>query len=268
MICDNVIIEYEKGKNILILTKRINQINTLTSILKDKCPNILAISGQATKEEKQEFDNKIKNLTNKFIIISTGDYLGEGFDLNILDVLFIALPIKWEGLLVQYVGRIERTNTYKKQVTVYDFVDLKIRMFVNMFSIRLKKYKELNYQIEENTKEEILYEIDNYKDILLEDLGLADEVIFIINYGINNIIKELATNVTNLTIITNIDLENINVRVIKKEVKTNVIIIDHKLIWYGEINPFSYNYKDSFSIIRLEDREYADTIIKEVDVFR
>lgn len=268
LICDNVIIEYEKGKNILILTKRINQINTLTSILKDKCPNILAISGQATKEEKQEFDNKIKNLTNKFIIISTGDYLGEGFDLNILDVLFIALPIKWEGLLVQYVGRIERTNTNKKQVTVYDFVDLKIRMFVNMFSIRLKKYKELNYQIEENTKEEILYEIDNYKDILLEDLGLADEVIFIINYGINNIIKELAANVTNLTIITNIDLENINVRVIKKEVKTNVIIIDHKLIWYGEINPFSYNYKDSFSIIRLEDREYADTIIKEVDVFR
>ncbi len=137
-----------------------------------------------------------------------------------------------------------------------------------MFSIRLKKYKELNYQIEENTKEEILYEIDNYKDILLEDLGLADEVIFIINYGINNIIEELAANVTNLTIITNIDLENINVRVIKKEVKTNVIIIDHKLIWHGEINPFSYNYKDSFSIIRLEDREYADTIIKEVDVFR
>ena len=94
-----------------------------------------------------------------------------------------------------------------------------------MFSIRLKKYKELNYQIEENTKEEILYEIDNYKDILLEDLGLADEVIFIINYGINNIIKELATNVTNLTIITNIDLENAKNCNIYLKTSTSFIIV-------------------------------------------
>ena len=99
---------------------------------------------------------------------------------------------------------------------------------------------------------------------------LLISMFFIFNEFINNKNNDVIDNA--LEEINKVEekdsLENINVRVIKKEVKTNVIIIDHKLIWYGEINPFSYNYKDSFSIIRLEDREYADTIIKEVDVFR
>jgi len=42
-----------------------------------------------------------------------------------LDTLFLALPISWRGTLTQYAGRLHRLNAAKKEVIIYDYVDLK-----------------------------------------------------------------------------------------------------------------------------------------------
>ena len=42
------------------------------------------------------------------VILATGRYLGEGFDDERLDTLFLALPISWRGTLTQYAGRLHR----------------------------------------------------------------------------------------------------------------------------------------------------------------
>lgn len=57
------------------------------------------------------------------VILATGKYLGEGFNLPHLDTLFITLPIAWKGVLAQYAGRIQREWSSKTVIQVYDFID-------------------------------------------------------------------------------------------------------------------------------------------------
>lgn len=81
------------------------------------------------------------------VVVATGKYVGEGFDLPRLDTLFLAMPIAWKGSLAQYAGRIHREVEGKKQVTIYDYVDVSLPMLQRMFSKREKGYKAMGYQI-------------------------------------------------------------------------------------------------------------------------
>ena len=39
----------------------------------------------------------------------------------------------WKGLIAQYVGRLHRERTGKKDVVVYDYVDVHVPMFDGMY---------------------------------------------------------------------------------------------------------------------------------------
>ena len=77
--------------------------------------------------------------------MATGRYLGEGFDDERLDTLFLALPISWKGTLSQYAGRLHRAHAGKTEVRVYDYVDAHVPMLKRMFERRLKVYRTLGY---------------------------------------------------------------------------------------------------------------------------
>ena len=81
------------------------------------------------------------------VIVATGKYIGEGFDLPKVDTLYLALPIAWKGSLAQYAGRIHRESEGKDLVTIYDYVDSSIPMLERMFNKREKGYKAMGYQI-------------------------------------------------------------------------------------------------------------------------
>ena len=81
------------------------------------------------------------------VIITTGKYLGEGFDNKRLDTMFLTLPISWKGTLIQYVGRLHRDYYKKKEVKIYDYVDRNIPMMEKMFKKRLKGYKDIGYDM-------------------------------------------------------------------------------------------------------------------------
>jgi len=85
----------------------------------------------------------------KRLILATGRYLGEGFDDARLDTLFLTLPISWRGTLTQYAGRLHRLHYMKKEVLVYDYVDLEVPVLARMFEKRRRGYKSIGYEIEE-----------------------------------------------------------------------------------------------------------------------
>ena len=83
------------------------------------------------------------------LLISTGRYLGEGFDDARLDTLFLALPVSWRGILAQYAGRLHRLHERKKEVVIYDYADLEVPMLAKMFERRRRGYRDIGYQITE-----------------------------------------------------------------------------------------------------------------------
>jgi superfamily II DNA or RNA helicase len=57
------------------------------------------------------------------VLIATGQLIGEGFDCRSLSTLFLATPIKFNGRLLQYLGRVLRPGPGKDKAKVYDYVD-------------------------------------------------------------------------------------------------------------------------------------------------
>lgn len=81
------------------------------------------------------------------LIVATGRYLGEGFDDDRLDTLFLALPISWRGTLTQYAGRLHRRNSAKKEVIAYDYVDANVPVLAKMYLKRRTGYKAIGCEV-------------------------------------------------------------------------------------------------------------------------
>jgi superfamily II DNA or RNA helicase len=106
--------------------------------LKDQFETI-TIHGEDSERSRK---NKIAQIKQGHfrIVISTGQYFGEGMDLNQLECLFIVYPFAFEGKLVQYIGRIQRS---KSPPVIYDYRDKRIDHFEKMFKQRNRYYKKL-----------------------------------------------------------------------------------------------------------------------------
>lgn len=125
-------------KSILILTERKAHVNVLNLYLKEKYETI-AISGDDSERSRLSKLEQIKQ-GHFQIIISTGQYFGEGIDISELECLFIVYPFSFEGKLVQYIGRIQRSG---KPPVIFDYKDSKIEYFEKMFKQRNRYYNKL-----------------------------------------------------------------------------------------------------------------------------
>lgn len=259
-IVNDIVEEYKKKKCILVLTERVEHINILKKLLLPYCKNIYTISGSDCTKARRQFNESINSIENQYIIISTGSFLGEGFDLGSLNTLFITMPFKFSGKLQQQTGRIHREYEGKNQVVVYDYVDIKIGKLAHQFQIRLKQYKKEEYSIiDENDKPELLYNYSNYSSQLYDDISNAKNVYLLFNYYKEERLNKLLELNANIEIITDEEI-NSNVKIIKEHSPINAIIIDNRIIWYGSVNPFAYAKKDD-TILRIVDEEYAKEMI-------
>ena len=149
--------EYDNGKNILVLTERLEHLDYIYDKLSKYTNNIFKYYGgigkKVLKKYKELNDEINLNNSNK-IIISTGSYIGEGFDDDKLDVLFLTMPISGKTRVIQYAGRLHRKNENKKEILIYDYVDDNFAKTRNMFLKRKNTYKKLGYEI----VDEVCYE--------------------------------------------------------------------------------------------------------------
>jgi superfamily II DNA or RNA helicase len=128
----------KRFKTILILSERKSHVDILNLYLKDKYETI-TIHGDDTESARKSKIEQIKQGHFK-IVISTGQFFGEGIDISNLECLFIVYPFAFEGKLIQYIGRIQRS---KNPPVIFDYRDSKIDYFEKMFKQRKRYYNKL-----------------------------------------------------------------------------------------------------------------------------
>ncbi len=139
LILDDVIVELSKGKKIVIVTERKDHIETLNQYLKQKYETV-TLSGEDSESNKSA-KWKMLNDGNFQALITTGQYFGEGSDIQNIECLFLVYPFSFEGKLIQYIGRVQRSEITP---TIYDYRDLKIDYLEKLFQKRNAYYKKIN----------------------------------------------------------------------------------------------------------------------------
>ena len=61
-----------------------------------------------------------------------------------------SLTLSWKGTLNQYAGRLHRIHESKKEVVIYDYVDSNVAILAKMYDRRLKGYRSIGYEIEDD----------------------------------------------------------------------------------------------------------------------
>jgi superfamily II DNA or RNA helicase len=141
---------HREGRECLVLSERLEHLDILRDALKEHVSSLFVLKGGLGKKQIKAIMEAIQNTppNEHKVILATGKYLGEGFDLPSLDTLFLIFPFSWKGMLVQYTGRLYRVSYGKKEIQVYDYVDEKVPVLARMYGRRLKGYKALGFRVE------------------------------------------------------------------------------------------------------------------------
>lgn len=134
--------EVLKGRVPIVLTERREHAVALGNLLGEAGISHQVLLGAMNKKSQQEVMSK---LATTQVLVATGRFVGEGFDLPRLDTLILALPVSWKGSLIQYVGRVQREFEGKTEVKVIDYVDGNIPMLARMYKKREKGYRALGF---------------------------------------------------------------------------------------------------------------------------
>lgn len=133
-----------ESKHPLVLTERRQHAEQINVMLIEQGVDSVILKGAMRVAERKAVNG---HLPTAQVVVATGKYVGEGFDLPRLDTLFLAMPIAWRGSLAQYAGRIHRESAGKDKVTIFDYVDVSLPMLQRMFRKREKGYKAMGYTI-------------------------------------------------------------------------------------------------------------------------
>ena len=148
MIFDDVLKAVEGGRSPLVLTERRDHLGILAQRFSRFTRNLVVLRGGLSKVEREAAYGTFRQSgEQERLILATGRYLGEGFDDDRLDTLFLTMPISWKGTLAQYVGRLHRRRGGKTDVRVVDYVDRSVPILVRMATKRRAGYKSLGYDI-------------------------------------------------------------------------------------------------------------------------
>lgn len=126
----------------LILSDRISHLRYLMSLLpSEMC--VMVDGSMTSKKAKAERERAIEDMRrgNKRYLFATYKLAKEGLDIPRLDRLFLATPQKDYAIIVQSVGRIQRTFEGKSDPICYDYVD-SIEYLARAYKKRCSHYRK------------------------------------------------------------------------------------------------------------------------------
>jgi superfamily II DNA or RNA helicase len=146
-ICADVADAHRRGRNVLLFTDRTEHLEALRAGLSSfhgLKPAVL--KGGTGKKLHKEILDGLRTSDAPMLLLATGAYLGEGFDLPELDTLFLAFPISGRSRVVQYVGRVTRALPGKTSVEVHDYHDTLHPLLRRMHQRRLVALKSIGFR--------------------------------------------------------------------------------------------------------------------------
>ena len=186
-IVEDVLDSYKRGRNCIILTLRTAHVELLAKKLREEVPDLVILMGGMGAKTTREIFQRITDTPadKNLIIVATGSFIGEGFDEPRLDTLFLAMPISWKGTLQQYAGRLHRLFMDKKEVQIYDYVDIHVRMLERMYQKRLTGYASMGYKAKSedimSASPDIIFDKDSFLPVFSNDLAGTKKEILIVS---------------------------------------------------------------------------------------
>ncbi len=141
LILGDITDELTKGKKVVIITERKEHIDTLYLFLKQSF-EVVTLSGEDSESSRKTKWQKL-NSGNYQALITTGQFFGEGTDLQNASCLFLVYPFSFKGKLIQYIGRVQRSEITP---VIYDYRDRKIEYLNRLFLKRNTYYRHLDRQ--------------------------------------------------------------------------------------------------------------------------
>lgn len=142
LVVDNILSEVEKNRKILVLSERKEHLEILNMYLKSKCETIV-ISGDDSARARKSKLAQIQS-GHYQVILSTGQFFGEGIDIRGTTCLVLAFPFSFEGKLIQYMGRLRDIGAQK---LIIDYRDKNIPFLEKQYKQRVRYYKKLKAKI-------------------------------------------------------------------------------------------------------------------------
>lgn len=178
----------KEGRTPVILTRYVDHAQELYDHLKDAADHVYLLEGKRSRKEQEQMIAGMKAvpLKESVLVIATGKLVGEGFDFPRLDTLIMAAPVAFNGVVEQYAGRLNRDAVNKKDVIVYDYVDMHIPMFDRMYHKRLRAYKQIGYELYSGPQDSLfepsvnaIYDDDTYVAVWKNDMRHAHQEIIL-----------------------------------------------------------------------------------------
>lgn len=141
-ICDDIVGAVNEGRYSIILSDRINQLDSIESMLAEKNIKSAKLTGSMTKKARAASMEEIK-ARKVNVLLASSSLAAEGLDIPHLDALFIVSPIKFEGKMVQVAGRVLRPLEGKRQPKLFDYIDTGFGVLRSQAASRQKVYENL-----------------------------------------------------------------------------------------------------------------------------
>ncbi|MFF5233867.1 DEAD/DEAH box helicase family protein [Dactylosporangium sp. NPDC000521] len=143
----DVIAALQRGRNCLVLTRRVAHVEALNSALASQGRQVYVLQGGMSTSDRRGTVSRLADAKagDGVLVIGTTPFIGEGFDAPALDTLFLAAPVSYDGLLIQCAGRVIRAAPGKAVAEVHDYHDRDTPILAASLQRRMPGYRALGF---------------------------------------------------------------------------------------------------------------------------